>query len=236
MKKSLVFIIILCNLLGVAANAAIGDELRTLYTTDIVTYLNGKQIQGYSLDGRMMICLGDLKDYGYAVEYDDSIRTLFVTKDGEPSADFNPYFERGKVGSVAGHTYETDIQAYVNGKWVPTENIGGRLVTVAEDLADVYSMGNENLEFGTSPYFMTHVYDDESRTLNIYSTTGTLPSTEEQLNNLRNKRMPNGKEVYILYDKEELPIYDGGYLVYLGLGGAHNSTSMYINRSNIRVL
>lgn len=63
----------------------LGAIADTLYNTDIITYLDGKQIKGYSLDGRMMICLEDLRNYGYAVEYDDSIRTLFVTKDGDIS-------------------------------------------------------------------------------------------------------------------------------------------------------
>ena len=136
-RKFCVAVVCMCLSIGATAYAAVGDIADTLYNTDIITYLDGKQIKGYSLDGRMMICLEDLRNYGYAVEYDDSIRTLFVTKDGDISEDFNPYFERGTIGGIAGYTYETDIVAYVNGVYVDTENIGGRLVAVAEDLANV---------------------------------------------------------------------------------------------------
>ncbi len=97
-RKFCVAVVCMCLSIGATAYAAVGDIADTLYNTDIITYLDGKQIKGYSLDGRMMICLEDLRNYGYAVEYDDSIRTLFVTKDGDISEDFNPYFERGTIG------------------------------------------------------------------------------------------------------------------------------------------
>lgn len=145
-RKFCVAVVCMCLSIGATAYAAVGDIADTLYNTDIITYLDGKQIKGYSLDGRMMICLEDLRNYGYAVEYDDSIRTLFVTKDGDISEDFNPYFERGTIGGIAGYTYETDIVAYVNGVYVDTENIGGRLVAVAEDLANVAEEDNPNKE------------------------------------------------------------------------------------------
>lgn len=96
-RKFCVAVVCMCLSIGATAYAAVGDIADTLYNTDIITYLDGKQIKGYSLDGRMMICLEDLRNYGYAVEYDDSIRTLFVTKDGDISEDFNPYFERSTI-------------------------------------------------------------------------------------------------------------------------------------------
>ena len=79
-RKFCVAVVCMCLSIGATAYAAVGDIADTLYNTDIITYLDGKQIKGYSLDGRMMICLEDLRNYGYAVEYDDSIRTLFVTE------------------------------------------------------------------------------------------------------------------------------------------------------------
>ena len=100
-RKFCVAVVCMCLSIGATAYAAVGDIADTLYNTDIITYLDGKQIKGYSLDGRMMICLEDLRNYGYAVEYDDSIRTLFVTKDGDISEDFNPYFERCTIGGIA---------------------------------------------------------------------------------------------------------------------------------------
>ena len=92
MKTKIFIIIISCFCIwNLAVYANNGDISSTLYNTDIITYFDGKQIEGYSLDGRMMICLEDLKNYGYTVEYDDSIRTLFVNKDGEVADDFSRY-------------------------------------------------------------------------------------------------------------------------------------------------
>lgn len=76
MKTKIFIIIISCFCIwNSAVYANNGDISSTLYNTDIITYFDGKQIEGYSLDGRMMICLEDLKNYGYTVEYDDSMLT-----------------------------------------------------------------------------------------------------------------------------------------------------------------
>ena len=147
--------------------------------------------------------------------YDDSIRTLFVNKDGEVADDFSPYFERGTAGGIAGYTYETDIKAYVNGVFVNTENIGGRLVAVAEELADVTETDNPNKVIGMSKYFMNYNYDDVERILNIYSTTDSFLNAEQMLNNLNNMKTPLGQEFYAALVKKVYPIYDMGYLVYV---------------------
>ena len=241
-RKFCVAVVCMCLSIGAAAYAAVGDIADTLYNTDIITYLDGKQIKGYSLDGRMMICLEDLRNYGYAVEYDDSIRTLFVTKDGDISEDFNPYFERGTIGGIAGYTYETDIVAYVNGVYVDTENIGGRLVAVAEDLANVAEEDNPNKEFGTSKYFMSHSYDDATRTLNVYSLSGSGLNANQMLDNLNNMKTPYGQEFYAARVQKAYPIYDGGYLVYVNQSSSHGYNSSlymlknsgeYINLNNV---
>ena len=181
----------------------------------------------------MMICLEDLKNYGYTVEYDDSIRTLFVNKDGEVADDFSPYFERGTAGGIAGYTYETDIKAYVNGVFVNTENIGGRLVAVAEELADVTETDNPNKVIGMSKYFMNYNYDDVERILNIYSTTDSFLNAEQMLNNLNNMKTPSGQEFYAALVKKVYPIYDMGYLVYVNQSSSHGYNSfLYLLKNN----
>ena len=243
MKTKIFIIIISCFCIwNLAVYANNGDISSTLYNTDIITYFDGKQIEGYSLDGRMMICLEDLKNYGYTVEYDDSIRTLFVNKDGEVADDFSPYFERGTIGGIAGYTYETDIVAYVNGVYVDTENIGGRLVAVAEDLANVAEEDNPNKEFGTSKYFMSHSYDDATRTLNVYSLSGSGLNANQMLDNLNNMKTPYGQGFYAARVQKAYPIYDGGYLVYVNQSSSHGYNSSlymlknggeYININNV---
>ncbi len=168
------------------------------YTTDILTYMDGIPIKGYSLNGRMMIELESLESYGFSVSYDDTVRALFVNKTNEPYEDFSPCYERGVEGNIAGYTYESDIRAYVNGRYIPTESVNGRLLAVAEDLARVagkddgfwvYSShdgfgatGNAYDSFGrynTSMYFMNHTWNSENRTLHISNTTGSMPRYDE---------------------------------------------------------
>ncbi len=176
--KKCMFLAVICTAMlccfAVTVHAEIGDIKQSIYTTDIITTIDGLQIQGYSLDGRMMIVLEDLQNYGYTVAYDDSVRTLFVNKTDAPDPGFDPHFDRQEGGKHAGYTYETDIKAYLNGRGVYTEAIDGKLVAVAEDIAEVDSDDNLWAEYGTSQYFMTHSYDDLTRTLSLYSTAGSL--------------------------------------------------------------
>ena len=66
-RKFCAAILCMCLSTSAAAYAAVGDISNTLYNTDIITYLDGKQIKGYLLDGRLMICLEDLREYCYTI-------------------------------------------------------------------------------------------------------------------------------------------------------------------------
>lgn len=165
-----------------------GDIKSILYNTDIVTYLDGRQIQGYALDGKMMICAEDLRSYGYTVEYDDSIRALFVNKTGKPADDFYPYYERGTTGGIYGNTYETDIRVFINGIETSAENMGGKMLVVAEDISDTEveesnktSSYNPYAEYGISEYFLKHTYNDSERALYIETVDDGVLSYEQQL-------------------------------------------------------
>lgn len=68
----------------------------------------------------MMIALEDLADYGYTVNYDNDNRMLFVNKTHDADTNFNPHIELETECEFAGYTYETDITAYVNGRYVQT--------------------------------------------------------------------------------------------------------------------
>ncbi len=186
MKK--ILILLLTSIIAGTSNATIvsaanGDLIRPIYSTDILTYMDGIPIQGYSIDGKMMICLEDLSNYGFSVYYNDEARTLFVNKHCKANEDFYPVIERGTVGNITGYTYETDITAYLNGQYIETENIGGKLVTTAEDLSDTDNTGYiRDLEFvGFSKYSISYNYDDKSRTLNIFSDADKYNLYEDNL-------------------------------------------------------
>ena len=94
-------LIIISCVLFTKVYAANGDIKDTIYTTDILTQVDGKNIQSYSIDGETLIALEDLENYGYTVYYNDNIRSVFITKTGTVNPDYNPSIERGKVGGTA---------------------------------------------------------------------------------------------------------------------------------------
>ena len=127
-------LIIISCVLFTKVYAANGDIKDTIYTTDILTQVDGKNIQSYSIDGETLIALEDLENYGYTVYYNDNIRSVFITKTGTVNPDYNPSIERGKVGGTAGYTYETDINAYINGKLIQAYAIDGKMVAKVEEM------------------------------------------------------------------------------------------------------
>lgn len=198
-----------------AAYAANGDVVRQIYYTDITTYIDGIPIQGYAIDGKTMICLEDLSNYGFSVYYDNEVRALFVNKYGKADDDFCPNIKREQGNSAAGYTYETDIRAYVNGNGIPAENIGGKLVVCVEELAECENrkcMSQLNLTY--HKYFICCNYDDDIRTLNVYS-------------NIYNDGEYDANIAQVMTAKRNAEILDivetGGYTAHIYRGGYVNS-------------
>ena len=170
MKKILSLFAAVWILTCIPANAASGDAIRPIYTTDILTEMDYIPIQGYAIDGKMMICLEDLANYGFSVYYNDEARALFVNKHRRADESFSPNIERGTVGGAAGYTYETDIRAYINGQEVEAENIGGKLAVCVEDMARLTNTSRiRNLNIIYPSYFIDHSYSDRTRTLYVQS-------------------------------------------------------------------
>lgn len=157
------------------AHAAVGDIAGEIYSTDILTEFDGMPIRSYAIDGETLIALEDLEQYGFNVKYDDSIRTVFVNKLGEPAEDFKPQIECGKVGEVAGYYYETDILAYLNGVNIRAYAIDGQMVARVEDIGAV----REDSEYGISSYGMTYTWDEENRLLSLNYSADKRPDIEQ---------------------------------------------------------
>lgn len=174
MKKTILFftaaILILSIIPNTTVSAEAGDVIHTIYSTDILTYMDGIPIQGYNIDGKTMICLEDLENYGFSVCYSDEARALFVNKHEAADYGFEPDIVRGTTGAIAGYTYKTDILAYVNGHEIAAENIGGKLAVCAEDLANMNASSTiRNLGFDYPAFFMQYAYHDSSRSLYLVS-------------------------------------------------------------------
>lgn len=164
MKKT-IFLTIILSLLSITAYAKIGDVEETVYNSDILTKVHGLEIESFCIDGETLIKAEDLRDYGYTVTYDDTVRALFINKTGEIKDDFCPKVERGTVGGIYGYTYETDIWVYLNGSYVKSYALDGEMAVRIEEL-------------GGHPGF-TYAYDDNQRLLTLDSVK--VPSKEEQI-------------------------------------------------------
>ena len=164
MKKA-VFVMLIFSLLCLTSYAAPGDIDATLYNTDILTKVHGLEIESFSLDGEMLIKAEDLRNYGYTVTYDDTVRALFINKTGKPDAGFCPTFPRGRVGGVYGYTYETDIGVYFNGSFLKSYSLNGEMAIRVEELG---------IHRG-----LTYSYDDEQRLLTLDD--ADVPSKDEQI-------------------------------------------------------
>lgn len=51
-KKSAVLLAMVCLFGGIHVFAAVGDPIHPLYATDIKTFVDGKPIKGYAMNGK----------------------------------------------------------------------------------------------------------------------------------------------------------------------------------------
>ncbi len=141
MKKciSIVLVISLMIVGAVSAGAArIGDVVNKTLYTDIVTKINGRDIQSYNVSGYTVVVAEDLRNYGFDVVWNDAERTLHITKnEANPTVTSTyvaPEVPANKVGKKASNVLYSDIKTYIDGKLVTSYNIGGRTVVYFNDL------------------------------------------------------------------------------------------------------
>lgn len=175
------------------------EEQHPIYSTDILTTMDGIPIQGYNIGGETLISLDDLDDYGYTVAYDDSIRTLFVNKTHEADEETAPEIERSVCGNIIGYTVDTDIKAFVNGHYIKAYVVEGKLAAAAETLGDRTKFSRYGISY--SAYNMECLYNNDNRTLSINTAPSDESSYEEKLNGLYDYLQDNRQ--YILARVEE---------------------------------
>ena len=166
MKKTLLFAMIL--VLVMPCFAANGDIAGEIYSTDILTYVNGKLVEGYNIGGKTAVVIEDLsKGYGVTFNYDEELRLL--TADAlwyrNYMSGYQPDIARGVPGKVVDNIYETDIKVVLNGKEVAGYNIGGRTAVVIEDIGAV--KGGPNAKYGYSEYLCNAEWSETDRTIKL---------------------------------------------------------------------
>ena len=126
----LTFLICACMMCGVSA-----DSSKYALHTDIVAYINDAPIRSFNIDGFTGIVAEDLLQYGFAVKYDDSIRTLEVYRlNNKITSTYTPEELTAPVGAKKAKIYDTDIKTYLDGNLVQSFNIGGETIIFIDEL------------------------------------------------------------------------------------------------------
>ena len=114
-----------------------GDVAGKYYSTDIVTTLNGAQIDAINIGGQTLISAEDMRCFGHAVIWDGKERTLRITETTAQVKNPPAVSKSSKPsGSVMGNYYVTDIVTYLDGKPITAYNIGGRTYIHAESMRE----------------------------------------------------------------------------------------------------
>lgn len=150
MKKLLSFLLF-CMLIVYSFTVSaykIGDVVGYALTTDIAATINGYDIPSYNVDGYTYIVVEDLRYYGFSVIYDNSTRSLSVTRDFSQNyvskVYQKPYIYPNEVGKVEHKILFTDITTYLDGNYVHTYNINGQTIIRFDALAPYGSISYDN--------------------------------------------------------------------------------------------
>ncbi len=166
MKKIVLFLILIFGF-SFCASAQVGDVIGDIYSTDILTYVDGHVIPSYSINGEMLIIAEDLSDYGFNVYYNDSIRTLFVNYVAKEPLGIKGV-EKGEVGKIIGKYYESDIRVIFNGRYTSAYSLNGQMALKAEELGKIDANGRY-FKYDFSDNLMKCVWNEKTRRLDLYT-------------------------------------------------------------------
>ncbi len=134
--KKIIMLTVLCSIMTVCVSAKSGDIAGRYYSTDIVTFLNGVEIDAINIGGQTLISAEDMYYHGFNVIYSDVERALWVVDVRRTENDTPPYVKKSGLpsGTPIGYYYETDIVTYLDGKPITAYNLGGRTYIHAEQM------------------------------------------------------------------------------------------------------
>lgn len=121
-------LLILTGLLSTVATAAneseqsVGMCLGHVYSTDIVTYVDGMPITSYNIGGKTVIAAKDLMEYGFQVNWSEEDRTVFITSGRYPEQKPAHQPAVDTPGRILGNIYQSDIRVFVNNQEIPSYN------------------------------------------------------------------------------------------------------------------
>ncbi len=189
MKKFIITALFLLTL-PLSVNAANGDIVGKIYSTDVRAYINGVEVPSYNIGGRTVIVIEDvLNETAHPYVYNDYDRTLkFFTLD--------PYYlvekkteDTQKPGKVVGNIYETDIKASIYDVDLPTYNIGGKAAVAIESLG---------YDGAFSPIGGKFIWNEAERTISLeflYQNLSIIPE-DKNINIAANETMTEAEATF----------------------------------------
>ena len=127
--------ILLAAIIGIstAAFAKSGDIAGEYYSTDIITSLNGYEIDAINIGGQTLISAEDMQYYSFEVIWNAAERLLSVEKTLHAANGIPPAVEHSALpsGTPIGNYFETDIVTTLDSLPITAYNIGGPLLHIA---------------------------------------------------------------------------------------------------------
>jgi len=145
LKKIIVIIVVLVLISSFSfAAVQIGDAIGDVLYTDIVTKINGVNINSFNINGSTAIYVSELKKLGYDVKWDGNKRQVEVIDNREQEIissetkdvkGYQPENQGLTVGSAIGKVLHTDIETYLEGSKVDSFNINGSTAIYVDALS-----------------------------------------------------------------------------------------------------
>ena len=115
----------------------IGTAIGDVKHTDIIAYINGNAIPTHNISNNTYVVVEDLKNYGFAVDWDGKARTLKAEWKGSAVKPMKVEKETVPNGTFKCNYYYTDIRTYLSGVEVASYNINGQTL-IHFDLLERY--------------------------------------------------------------------------------------------------
>jgi len=181
-RKLSVYAVVLAAALLLGASkvsAARGEVAGTLYSTDVLAKVNGAPVQSYNIGGRTLIVAEDLQeciDARLTAYYDEGEKLWTIhsmmqeqneltVRNIEDNGENGGRIQRGRVGTVLGSVYDTDVRVLFNGKPVTAYDVGGKTGVCIEDLGVLDGSPNES--YGYSKYLARAVWNESDRVIEL---------------------------------------------------------------------
>lgn len=134
MKKIISLILSVVLVLGVTAQARVGDKIGMALNTDIVVYINNYAIPSYAVDGTSCIVAEDLRNFGFDVAWNGVNKTLSIRRNSATTVNPMSFSKTAKTGSFFADLLETDIVVFADGYRVSSYAMNGYTMIPVEEL------------------------------------------------------------------------------------------------------